>query len=53
MPTFTASASFDERERALVGGDVSGEDVDFRELLFDLADGLQDAGGVAVGGVDG
>ena len=43
----------DEGHCALVGGDVAGEEVDVGEAALALADGFEDAGAVAVGGVDG
>ena len=46
-------AGVDEGQGAFVGGDVAGEEVDFGEALFALGDGFEDAGLVAVGGVDG
>ena len=42
----------DQSERAFVGGDVSGEQIDVGKGLFHVADGLQHARRVAVGGVD-
>ena len=46
-------AGVDEGEGAVVGGDVAGEEIDVGEAFFAVADGFEDAGGVAVGGVDG
>ena len=46
-------AGVDEGLGAFVGGDVAGEEIDVGEALLDFADGVEDARGVAVGGVDG
>ncbi len=46
-------AGVDEGLGAVVGGDVAGEESYVGEALLDFADGFEDAGGVAVGGVDG
>ena len=54
MPTLTASAPASiSAMRAVVGGDVAGEQVDLREALLALADGFEHARGVAMRGVDG
>ena len=46
-------AGVDQGQGAFVGRDVAGEEIDFGEALLALGDSFEDAGGMAVGGVDG
>ena len=45
-------AGLDQRQRGGAGGDVAADDVDVREVALDPAHALDDAGAVAVRGVD-